>query len=202
MAAEKKELKGFVKTESLILTTLIALALGFLGGVVFSAYRSGGQIKGIPAAESASIPMDDQQRQLLAELIQKTNADPLDVNAWTQLGHLYFDTGQPALAIDAYQKSLQIEAGRPDVWTDLGVMYRRNRQPQKAIEAFDHALSLNQRHEIALFNKGVVLMHDLNDPEGALSSWENLIRINPQAKTPDGQLVREIVDKLRKSGKS
>ena len=105
--------------------------------------------------------------------------------AWSQLGHLYFDTGQLAPAIEAYRSSLGLDSRQPDVWTDLGVMYRRNGEPQKAIECFDQALNINQHHEIALFNKGVVLMHDLERQQGGY------IRMgNPSAAQSPGHGAR------------
>ena len=200
MATIPKEISGYVKTESLILAVVVALALGFVGGVAFSAYRaSNGQPTAASASGSAGPALSAQQREQLQDLIEKTRSNPEDVISWTQLGHLYFDSDQPQLAVDAYEKSLQLDASRPDVWTDLGVMYRRSGAPQKAIEAFDHALSLNRRHEIAMFNKGVVLMHDLKEPRKALAAWELLVQVNPQAKTPGGQLVSELVEQLKKA---
>lgn len=200
MATTPKEITGYVKTESTILAVVVALALGFVGGVAFSAYRAS---NGQPNVASSSAPggpaLSAQQREQLQELIEKTRRNPEDVACWTQLGHLYFDTDQPQLAVGAYEKSLQLDGSRPDVWADLGVMYRRSGEPQKAIEAFDHALSLNRRHEIAMFNKGVVLMHDLNEPRKALAAWELLVQVNPQAKTPGGQLVSELVEQLKKT---
>jgi len=55
--------------------------------------------------------------------------------------------------------------------------------------------------ETSYFNKGVVLMHDLNDSAGALKAWEGLLKINPMAKAPNGQLVMELVEKLKQSSK-
>jgi cytochrome c-type biogenesis protein CcmH/NrfG len=203
MGSTPKELKGYIKTENVILIVLVAVALGFIGGVAFSAYRTSGQSGTVPSlAQEASMPLTPQQSSQLNQLINMVNTNPQDLNAWTQLGHLYFDTDQPELAVDAYEKSLDLDANRPDVWTDLGVMYRRSNKPKKAIKAFDRALALNGRHEIALFNKGVVLMHDLKDAKGALASWEKLTGINPQAKTPGGQLVNELVDQLKQTPSS
>lgn len=202
MASSGKVLKGYVKTENMILFVIVGLAAGFLGGVVFSAYRTGGQVP-VPAGNaSGPIPITQQQTESIAALIKATEVTPDDVNAWTQLGHLYFDTDQHAKAIQAYEKSLDLDATRPDVWTDLGVMYRRNGDPQKAVQSFDQAIKLKKDHEIAMFNKGVVLMHDLKDPEGAMMAWEMLVQINPDAKTPNGQPVKQLLEQLKKNAAS
>jgi hypothetical protein len=40
-------------------------------------------------------------------------------------------------------------------------------------------------------------MHDLKDHIAAIQAWEELVRINPQAKAPNGQLVKVMVEKLK-----
>jgi cytochrome c-type biogenesis protein CcmH/NrfG len=199
-------LKGYVKTSNLYLTVLVTLAIGFLGGVLFSSYRSASIA---PAANqppspstSATVPLTKEQSQTLAALTKATRATPDNVRAWTQLGHFYFDVGRIKKAIEAYQKSLSLDADRPDIWTDIGVMHRRNGDPEKAIESFDRALSINGRHEVAMFNKGVVLMHDFNDAKAALNTWEMLVQINPNAKAPNGQLVQTLVTQLKNNNPS
>ncbi len=71
-----------------------------------------------------------------------------------QLGNAYFDADQFQKAIAAYEKSLAIDPGNPNVWTDLGVMYRRNKQPRKAVEAFSKAMAADPKHEVSRMNKG------------------------------------------------
>jgi cytochrome c-type biogenesis protein CcmH/NrfG len=196
VTSESKVIKGYVKTENMILTIVLAIAIGFVGGVAFSAYRS---IKNATLGEQASIsnPVSKDQQGLIEALNLRIKANPKDIEAWTQLGHLYFDLDRTKEAVDAYEKSLELDAKRPDIWTDLGVMYRRNGEPGKAVEKFDQALKLDPNHQIALYNKGIVLMHDLKDPKGALAAWEKLLQINPNAQTPNGDAVTRIVQQLK-----
>ena len=197
MSKTNAALKGYIKTENVILLIAIAMAVGFVGGVTFSVYRS--TRSAMLSGDAQSPQMTPQQKEQIANLVARTEKNPEDVDAWTHLGHLYFDTGQPDLAIESYEKSLRIDGNRPDVWTDLGVMYRRTGKPQKAIESFDRALISNPNHEIAMYNKGVVLMHDMQDPAGALSAWENLVAINPNAKTPTGEPLNQIIQQLKQT---
>lgn len=197
MSKAEKTLKGYIKTESVILLVIMALAIGFVAGVVFSAYRSS-QTQ-MTSFDSSVPQLTPQQQETLKALEERTQTNPRDVDAWTHLGHLYFDSGQPDKAIEAYETSLQLDAGRPDVWTDLGVMYRRTGKPEKSIECFDNALARNPNHQIALYNKGIVLMHDLKDPNGALSVWQTLVKIHPEATTPAGEPLMEIIQQLKQT---
>jgi cytochrome c-type biogenesis protein CcmH/NrfG len=199
MPGPTKTLSGYIKTSNMYLIVMVALAAGFLGGVVFSSYHTSTAVS-VPGG--AGPPMGAAQSQTMAALEQKVRATPDDANAWTQLGHLYFDTEQYEKAVQAYKKSLELDPSRPDVWTDLGVMYRRTGDPSQAVKCFDHALSIDGRHETALFNKGVVLLHDLKDAPAALKAWQRLVQVNPNAQTPDGRTVKSMLDQVKKANPS
>ena len=203
MSGSTNTLSGYVKTSNMYLIVMVTLAAGFLGGVVFTSYRTS-SVASVPGdpPHSGAAPITKEQSQALAALLQATRATPDNANAWTELGHLYFDTEQHDKAIQAYEKSLELAPSRPDVWTDLGVMYRRAGDPKRAVECFDRALSIDANHQTALFNKGVVLMHDIKDAPAALQAWEKLVQINPDAQMPDGRSVKSMVEHFRNANPS
>jgi tetratricopeptide (TPR) repeat protein len=127
--------------------------------------------------------------------------NPDNVQAWVELGNAFFDINRFVDAINAYEKSLSIQADNPHVLTDLGVMYRRNNEPEKALTAFNKAITVQSDFETAWFNKGIVYMHDLNDLPKAIEAWEQLVKVNPTARTSGGQLVSEMVEKLKTQGR-
>jgi cytochrome c-type biogenesis protein CcmH/NrfG len=180
-----------VQRSTLIGVAVLCLAVGFLGGVVFSIYKSTG-IAPVAAPTAAQTDIGDRAQEL-DRLTKETAQNPGNGAAWTQLGNLYFDANIPEKAIWAYRKSLEIDPGNPDVWTDLGVMYRRSNQPQEALKAFDEAIRLDPKHEPSRFNKGIVQLHDLNDPAAGIKTWEDLLVINPLAMAPNGKSVDELV---------
>ena len=134
----------------------------------------------------------------MLELQKKVVDNPEDAAAWAGLGHIYFDTNEFENAIQAYQKHLELNPDNADVWADLGVMYRRMGKPEEAVKAFDKAMTINPGHKQSRFNKGIVYLHDLKDPAGALKAWEDLLKVNPAVKTPDGRSLKELVEQLRK----
>lgn len=194
---------GMVKKETLLIGVVIAVAVGFLGGVIYSSFKAPQVV--VSQAKPAQ-DTDEHQHQAgpTPEQAAKISSLELEVGrnagnggAWTQLGNLYFDTNQPSKAIPAYQKSLELNQGQPDVWTDLGVMYRSNRQFKEALVAFDRATSLNPALEQAFFNKGIVLIYDLGDKATGIQAWQQTVAINPNAKAPNGQLVSDILKTLK-----
>ncbi len=192
---DKKQ--GYIKTENTLLLTLIALTIGFVGGVVFGVYKSGPAMPSFGQMPSGANAFAEHAAEI--ESLKKVTAEhPDDVESWIELGHLYFDTNQLQKAISTYEQALKINPDNADVLTDLGVMYRRAGNPKEAVAKFDQAIAVSPSHEISRFNKGIVLMHDLEDAPGAVEAWRELIKVNPQAKAPNGQLVKDFIAQFEK----
>ena len=181
-----------------LVTYFIIFVFGFLAGIAFTVYR-GGVSDSTPTkiAEGQDQSQNVETEQAILNMEAEVTANPENFENWIRLGHLYYDANQPEKAISAYTKSLELHSGDANLLTDLGVMYRRTKQPKKAIELFDQAIKQDPSHLPSRFNKGIVLMYDLNDPQGALKSWEELLKIDPQAKTANGQSIRELVEQIR-----
>lgn len=190
------ESENSVKKQTLYISIAVSLVMGFLIGVIYSDRSSGPGGQFVQSQGQQQQVQQDQWAQKIAALQFAAQQNPNNAETWTQLGHAYFDSNQPAKAIEAYNKSLAIIPGNVPVLVDLGVMYRRNSQPEKAIEFFDKALELQPGFQQALFNKGVVLYNDLGDTKGAVQAWKELIAINPNAQGPNGALVSEMVENL------
>ena len=188
----------------LITAVVIALAAGFFAGTVVMELRqpAGARVQAESGAGPAASTQNDGHEHdaelaRIAEL-EIATAKSGDQGAWLELANLYFDTHQAQKAIAAYEKTIALGASSPDVWTDLGIMQREAKQQQKALASFDTALKLNPRHENALYNKGVVLLHDTGDKAGAAKAWGQLLEINPNAKTPDGRPLADIVAEFKR----
>lgn len=182
--------------KSQLVTWFIIFVAGFLAGVAFTAYK-GKIIGSAPPAAVQQQSQDNASEQAIRDLEAEANAHPENFENWIHLGHMYYDANQPEKAIAAYTKSLELHSGDANLLTDLGVMYRRTKQPEKAIELFDQAIKKDPKHLPSRFNKGIVLMYDLNNPTGAIASWDELLAIDPEAKTGSGEPIREFVEKIK-----
>lgn len=199
----------YVRKSTMYMAVAVALVVGaFLGVQVTSLYSPA------PPQEKRAVSAPSQQAQngpanqispdvmgRILEMEQAVLKDPNDVAAWTKLGHLYFDTDQPKKAIPAYEKSLALKPNDPDVLTDLGVMYREDHQHDRALATFEKAIAANPKHQIARFNKGIVLYFDLERKDEAMKAWRELLAINPDAKAPNGQPLKEMMQSLQQQSK-
>ena len=194
----------YVRKETFWLGTLLALAVGFFGGVMFAVLKSDTgavPLAGRPQAQAPQTQVASPARpNMIASLEDETAKNPQNTKAWIQLGNEYFDSNQHEKAIWTYRKALELDSNNANVWTDVGVMYRRNKQPKEALQAFDNAIEVDPNHEPSRLNKGIVLLHDMQDFDGAIAAWEALLEVNPIAMAPTGRSVDEMVQQMKKQG--
>ena len=201
MGKQEVDPNQYILKKTMWTVAFVALVIGFLGGSVFTVYKSSTGVpmptSQAPQPQAVEPGVSDEKKQEIAALEMETSVNPKNMVAWIQLGNAYFDTNQSEKAIQAYQKYLELNPKNADVITDMGVMYRRSGQPKEAMAAFERAHEADPKHEISRFNKGIVLLHDLNDTEGAIKAWEELIRVNPFYTTPGGQPIKEMVESFK-----
>jgi len=177
-----------IASQTAMIIAVATFFIGFFTGVGFAVFKSSSTVS---VASNSGTPID--YNKMAKDLETEVANNPENTEAWIQLGHVYFDTDKYNKAIFAYEKALVLNPRNADVLTDLGIMYRRSGQPKKAIEKFDEAVAISPQHEMSRFNKGIVLMHDIGDRNGAIQSWEELLEINPVAMASKDQSVDQLV---------
>lgn len=199
-ARHEEELKEhYIKKTSCIMLVLGALLVGvFIGNAITMVYVGRQQTP-------ASSPSVQQQQsgsqadtQTLSRLENAANANPTNADLWVKLGNYCFDNGLPQKAIGAYERALELSPMRAAVWSDLGVMYRQTGQFQKALEALGQSAKIDPVHVTSRFNMGIIYRYDLNDKVNALKAWKDVLAINPNAKTPNGEPLAKVVSDLEK----
>jgi tetratricopeptide (TPR) repeat protein len=179
-----------VKKETVILVVVIAFIVGFISGATVAILRGTKNVeKSPPVKNSRMLPMPapkgpDSIRvaseiQSLKEMVKK---DPKNLSAWEELGNLYFDSGQPKEAIEAYREYLAIRPDNPDVRTDMGIMYRALGDFDRAIEEFKKAAQSDPKHTNSRYNIGIVLLHDKGNVKGAIQAWEEYLKADPSSE--------------------
>lgn len=206
MDKEEKNETHYVKKTTALGIASLCLVVGFLLGTFYhTLFNRGEKVRKItvnqpvsqPGSSGAQPSQPPQPSGLILTLEKAVAADPQNAEAWARLGHSYFDSDDFTNAIRAYKKHLELKPGNADVWTDMGIMYRRSGDPTEAIRCFDKAIEANPRHQPSRYNKGVVLMHDMQNAEAAVKTWEELVAINPDAKTQDGRPIKDMIQNFR-----
>ncbi len=181
-----------VRRSTLIVSVIAALLFGLYMGTL------------IPSFGSFSTPAGDgsnsQEARLNSEIAKAKTAtenDPKNAKAWVTLGNLYYDAGNATESVMAYSKSLEIDPNNANVLTDRGTMYRELGKYELALQSYAKATAVNPTHKNSLFNAGIILYYDLGRKAEAIEKWEQLLRIDPNTKTPNGQMLKDMVQELR-----
>lgn len=191
----------YMKKSSCIIFVVMALLMGaFIGNTITMLYlgQQEQRVSG-PVASSGSgeVAPHTADPAALANLEGKAAANPTNAALWVELGNFCFDHDLPLKAVAAYERALELSPMQIGVWSDLGVMYRRTKQYNKAVEAFGQAAALDPKHVTSRFNMGIVYLYDLDDKVGALKAWNEVLALDPNAQTPTGQKVSELVKELK-----
>ncbi len=198
MASEKEiEKKYMIKS-----TAYVSIALAFvLGLFIGSTFMSSGVDASIQkqALGTDGGAFANQAQKHIDEEKARLTGNTTDAAGWAHLGNLYFDDGQYQNAVDAYQTSLSITPNNTNIMTDMGTMYRGLRQFDKALETYDKVLALDPNHRNARFNRGIVLIYDLNRKQDGINTWKILIQKYPDSKGPNGQPLSSFIEELEKN---
>lgn len=189
--ANNIDMSGYVSRSTLYFSIGFALFIGVYFGTLLPSFMGNSQVVHNAVVEQEISP---EVSKRMLELEQAVLKNPNDVASWISLGNIYFDIHKHEESIHAYEKSLALQPNNANVLTDLGTMYRSLSNSAKALESFAKASEVDPKHENSLFNSGVVLYFDLNKKEEGRAKWRELLKVNPNAKAPDGSTVLELIE--------
>jgi len=193
-----------MKKETVVLVVVIAFIVGFITGATVAILKGTKEVEKPAAVQRpqmapmptprGSDPIEVASKiQSLKEIVKK---DPKNLPAWVELGNLYFDSGQPKEAIEAYRQYLAVKPDNSDVRTDMGIMYRALGDFDRAIEEFKKVAQSDPKHVNSRYNIGIVLLHDKGDIKGAIKAWEEYLKVDPKGEK--AERVKAQMENLRK----
>ena len=150
-----------------------------------------------PANDEAQAPPIDVKRA--SSLEQQANAKPNDAAIRTELGNLYFDAKRFDLAIPWYEASLRLNPKDIGVSTDLAVCYHYIGDADRALRQIDQSLAIDPKHAKTLLNQGIIRAFGKQDLDGALESWEKVVKVAPNS--PEAERARQGLDGLKAAHK-
>jgi cytochrome c-type biogenesis protein CcmH/NrfG len=186
-----------VHKNNVILLIIAALLVGFvvgaIAGIKFSSKETQRPVAVTDGAASENPKIVSNED--LSHLQNILKEDPGNLKALISLGNLYFDSNEPQKAIDMYGRALKIDPANADVRTDMATMYRNLKDYDKAVKELKEAVSHNPKHANSRFNLGVVLLHDKKDYKGAITAWEEFLKVEPAGERAD--TIRQRLGQLR-----
>jgi cytochrome c-type biogenesis protein CcmH/NrfG len=177
----------------IVVALLVGFVLGAVAGIKFSSKELSKPVAQTDAVNSENLKIDSAED--LSLLQNALKSDPGNLKTLISLGNRYFDSNEPQKAIDMYGQALKIDAANADVRTDMAIMYRNLKDYDRAVKELREAASYNKKHANSRFNLGIILLHDKQDYKGAITAWEEFLRVEPAGERSDS--IRQRLGQLR-----
>jgi cytochrome c-type biogenesis protein CcmH len=185
---------------SQIMLALIVLILLPLGALAVYAHLGSPGLSAKPYAERKNDPefiMAGEAESLAAQLEKKP-----DAKGYARLGDAYSILHRHDMAVEAYQKAAQLDAGNPDFWSELGEaigLAEDGMVIPEARAAFIKALRIDRHEPRARFYLGLAEVQK-NDPRRALAIWRDLEK-DSAPDAPWSPMVKKQIELVaKKSG--
>ncbi len=135
---------------------------------------SAGQQK-MPSLDDMKRMADKQVEPLLAKL----KTDPKNVDLLNKIAVSYKATHQFPEAISYFQKALDVDPKNVPIRTDMASCMYYTGDVDGALTQLDKSLTYDPKHPGTLMNIGIIKWQGKNDVNGAVASWEKLLKLNP-----------------------
>jgi tetratricopeptide (TPR) repeat protein len=137
-----------------------------------------------------------RSRQRLKEQLENATLNPRDADAHYQLGLIYQQRRQTALASARFQKAIAIDPGEPDAYYQLGILARQREQYDAALEYYRSAARIDDKHsssevwrEIGVVN---LLQGRHEEARQALERYLNRRPFDPEGQTWYGRVLVQL----------
>jgi len=137
---------------------------------------------GMPDADPGAPDQMPDVASMVASLAARLQQNPDDLNGWKMLGRSYVQLEDFPAAVGAYERAVEIEAGRDaQTLADLGevlLLTDRAALHGRAGELFDSALAIVPDNPKALFYAGMAAIQR-GDKELGATYWQTLLASSP-----------------------
>jgi cytochrome c-type biogenesis protein CcmH/NrfG len=219
--AEPGKPRGW-KTPQVYLMAGICLTIGLASGYLFrgSASRPAQAVHAAAMPTSAAAPagtasagtaspashpqmpsLDDMKRMAdkkAEPLLAKLKAEPNNSILLNQIGTLYKATHQFKEAAGYFQKALDINPKNVAARTDLASCLFYEGDADGAIQQLEQSLHYDPKDANSLFNLGMIRLQAKNDPSGAVTAWQQLLKLNPTLPENKKASVQKLIAEARK----
>jgi cytochrome c-type biogenesis protein CcmH/NrfG len=190
----------------------ICLVIGLALGYLFrgSASRSVPTLQatqttapaGTPADAHPQMPsLEDMKRMAdkkAEPLLAKLKSDPNNSDLLNQIGTLYKATHQFKEAAGYFKKAIDADPKNVAARTDLASCLFYDGDADGAINQLQQSLRYDPKDANALFNLGMIRLQAKNDPSGAVTAWQQLLKLNPTLADEKKAAVQKLIAQARK----
>jgi cytochrome c-type biogenesis protein CcmH/NrfG len=178
-----------------VIGILIAIVGG--GGFLLGRVTQDGSGDGVAREAVPDAPANDAQ--MIPALEARLSQNPRDLEALVGLGRLSLQMGQMPKAIEFYKRALEVDSNNVSALSGMAMIMAQAGHSDQALALFDRALAINPQVPMALLFKGRILYEDKKDYAGAITSWEQFLRVMPQGGP--AEVVRGWIEEARQEAR-
>ncbi len=147
----------------------------------------------MPSLEDMKRMADKQAAPLLAKL----KTDPRNSDLLNQIGMLYKSAHQFNEATAYYQKAIDANPRNVAARTDLASCLFYQGDADAALNQLQQSLKYDPKDANSLFNLGIIRLQAKKDPAGAVSAWQQLLKLNPTLADEKKAAVEKLIAQAR-----
>jgi cytochrome c-type biogenesis protein CcmH/NrfG len=191
------------KIGQVYVTAAICLALGVTLGYLFRGSASRADATPAPNAQSAAstsapqMPTLEQMNQMALKkaepLLNKLQSDPNNPELLAQVGRIYESAHQFKEAADYYGKSLAANPKNVTIRNEMASCLYYTGDSDGALKQLERSLKDDPKDANALFNLGMIRWQGKKDASGAVTAWEQLLKMNPNLEGEKKAQVQRLI---------
>jgi cytochrome c-type biogenesis protein CcmH/NrfG len=128
-----------------------------------------------------------------APLLEKLKNDPTNKDLLIQVGSLYKSTHQFKEAAEYYDRGLQLDPKDVTLRTQMASCLYYSGDVDGAISQLQKALQYDPKDANSLFNLGMMKWQGKKDGKGAVATWQQLLKSNPQLSADRKATVQKLI---------
>ena len=114
-----------------------------------------------------------------SSLVQKSKAEPKNAALLVQIAGIYQSTHQFKEAATYFQSALKIDPKNVPARTAMASCMYYSGDVDGAIDQLNQALKYSPKDPNTLFNLGMIKYQGKKDSAGAIATWQQLLKLNP-----------------------
>ena len=148
----------------------------------------------MPSLEDMKRMADKKAEPLLARL----KTDPNNSDLLNQIATVYKSTHQFKDAATYYQKAIDANPKNVPARNDLASCLYYLGDVDGALSQLQQSLRYDPKDPTALFNLGMMRLQGKNDRNGAITAWQQLLKLNPALAPEKKAVVEKVIAQAQK----
>jgi Tfp pilus assembly protein PilF len=209
---------------TLLAMYVVCLSLGFLAGYLLRGSTpspanavSAASRNSTPATQPMSVPANEseataqpmphkmptlEELKRMADkravpLLEKLKSDPQNPQLENQIGLIYQSAHQFKQAAGYFEKSLRQDPRNIGVRADYASCLYYTGDVDGALAQLNQSLTYDPKHAGTLLNIGIIRWKGKNDVDGAVASWEKLLRYHPDF--PQKEALQQMITQAKQT---